>query len=268
MTAASLGSEVHAAPPWDTRIGRLLEELFPQSRFLSAGHGAVAATFLRGRLTTAFQPILDASCGKLAGRQAVLRVHDDAGASVAPWGLFAQAASDAGLVQLDRLARTLHALNHRQADPQGTPLFLHVEQRLLSAVRADHGAWFEQVLSAFGLSPSGVTIVLPPTALDDPVTFVRAAISYRIRGYRVAARIHSAESADISHVLLAEPHYAAIDAPSEQSQAPTARLVAALARRGIHTIARRVHDGVREASARRVGFDLLQGRHLSAKATA
>ena len=263
MMVSTAGNPGNATDATRERIERIRREHFPQVDFSRTPDAIVAASFLRSRLTSVFQPIVEAGSERLVGRQGLLRVFDGAGAAVAPWGLFAQAASDADLVQLDRLARTLHAINYLRTADTGTSLFLHVEPRLLSSVRADHGAWFAEVLEALGLSTRHVTIVLPAAAVEDPVTFVRAAISYRIRGYRVAARIQSPGSAELSHLLLAEPHFVAIDAPAGPEIAPTARLVADLSRQAIRTIARRVESDAHAGAARSAGFHLLQGWHLA-----
>jgi EAL domain-containing protein (putative c-di-GMP-specific phosphodiesterase class I) len=200
---------------------------------------------------------------------------------VAPWNVFARASDDDQLVQLDRLTRTVHALNYFHSQAHGGALFLNVEQRLLVHVAADHGAYFETILAQLGIQPGRVVIVLPASAVDEPVTFVRAAISYRIRGYRVLAQLRSAREADLAHVFLADPHYVAIDVlspspPSDVRSLPQRgargeaaridemqRLVEALARRGINAVARRIQDEAQAQAARDVGFGFLQGWHFA-----
>ena len=122
------------------------------------------------------------AAGGVAGHHALVRVNGDGGDAAAPWKVFAQASGDADLVQLDRLCRTVHALNYFPHAPAGNSLFLNIEKRLLNFVAADHGVYFEAILEKMGVSPGRVTIVMPASASDEPVTFVRAAISYRIRG--------------------------------------------------------------------------------------
>ena len=266
MIARTASAADIAAHKTREAVERVRREFFPRFDFSEAGDGLVATSFFRSRLTSAFQPIVGAADSGIAGRQGVLRVFDGAGAAVAPWGLFAQAASDEELVSLDRLARTIHAVNHLRASDGESSLFLHVEPRLLSSIREDHGAWFEQVLGILGFSTRHVTIVLPPAALDDPATFVRASISYRIRGYRVAARLRTDASADLSHVFLAEPHFVAIDAPTAaRPDAGTRNVVATLARQGIRSIARRVGSKEQAEFARAAGFDFLQGWHFASR---
>lgn len=243
------------------RLGRRYFQEFP----LSVGDtGAVVAQFYRSRVTTAFQPIRRAHNAERVGNHALLRVESATGESIAPWGLFAQAGDDAALVKLDRLCRTVHALNYF-ASPSSRGdglLFLNVERRLLTSVSADHGAWFEAVLALIGVPTTQVVIVMPAEVVDNPVAFVRAAISYRIRGYRVMVPVRSITEADLSHVFLADPHYVALDSATGFGTRETQRFLEALARRGIHLLARGVERPEQAEAARRAGVELLQGFHV------
>ena len=223
-------------------LRRLERDHFPASRFTQPGPGTIAAQFLQSRLTTAFQPIVRAVDRGIAGHQALLRVYDEGGKPVAPWSLFAQASRDAMLIQLDRLSRAVHALNYFPDQRPGRMLVVNV------------------------VPASRVAIALSATTLDDPVTFVRAAIAYRIRGFRLVAQLHSEATADLEHVFLADPHYVALDAPEPSRSDETRRVVEALARRGIHTIARRIEDEVQAQSAFDAGFGFLQGRYFASPA--
>ncbi len=246
---------------------RLESVHFPASHFTEPHPGQVAARFFRSDLTSAFQPVARAADGEVIGHQALLRVFDESGLSVAPWGVFAQASRDAMLVQLDRLSRTVHALNYFPRNLHGT-LFLHVEPRLLAIVADNHGAYFELILDQLGVPSKRVAIVLPAAILDDPVTFVRAAISYRVRGYRVVAQLRPDTEADLEHVFLADPHYVALDVPAAGRLGEARRSVEALSRRGIHAIARHVEDEAQERIARDTGVQFLQGRQFPPQETA
>jgi EAL domain-containing protein (putative c-di-GMP-specific phosphodiesterase class I) len=253
-------------PARASRLQPLFEQLerdhFPASHFSEPQDGTVAARFFHSHLTSAFQPIVRASDGGISGHHALLRVFTGGGDAVAPWSLFAQDSNDTMLVQLDRLTRTLHALNYLSQPGGNRTLFLNIDARLLTIVADDHGAYFELILRLLGIPPARVAVVMPARALDDPVTFVRAAISYRIRGYRVAAQLHSDATADLEHVFLADPHYVALDAPPVDRSDETRKVIAALTRRGIHALARRIEDESQAQAARDVGFGFLQGTHF------
>jgi EAL domain-containing protein (putative c-di-GMP-specific phosphodiesterase class I) len=226
-------------------------------------NGAVVAQFYRSRITSAFQPVVRARGHEVVGHQALQRVESVTGESVAPWSLFAQAMDDQALVRLDRLCRTVHALNY--FPPGGGPaatLFVNIESRLLTGIASDHGAYFEAILALVGVPPARVVIVMPPGAVDNPVAFVRAAISYRIRGYRVLVPVRSLGEAELSHVFLADPHYVSIDSPEALEGPAARRFLQALAQRGTRLVARGIEAAAHEELARAAGVELLQGFRL------
>ena len=246
----------------DALVERLGKRYFPETPLSIGDRGAVVAQFYRSRVTSGFQPIARAQDGALLGHHALLRVESRSGESIAPWGLFAQAGDDAALVRLDRLCRTVHALNYFPSSRGDELLFLNVEQRLLTGVAADHGAWFEAVLALVGVPTHRVVIVMPPEVVDNPVVFVRAAISYRIRGYRVLVPVRSISEADLSHVFLADPHYVALDSSIALEVPAARRFLGALAQRGTHLMARGVERPEQAEAARAAGVELLQGFHV------
>jgi EAL domain-containing protein (putative c-di-GMP-specific phosphodiesterase class I) len=259
-----LTAEARARPrhsTLDAILDRLGKRHFHDTPLSIGDTGAVIAQFYRSRITSAFQPIVRAQDGGVVGHHALLRVESHTGQSVAPWSLFAQASSDSALVSLDRLCRTVHALNYLPSHSGDELLFLNVERRLLTGVAADHGAWFEAVLALIGARPARVVIVMPADAVDNPVAFVRAAISYRIRGYRVLVPVRSTTEADLSHVFLADPHFVALDSAALEG-APARHFLEALARRGTHLVARGVESPANVEAARAAGVELLQGFHL------
>ena len=147
--------------------------------------GRVAGRFLNARVSSVFQPIVDLPRQAIVGHQGLLRIDATGDSPLAPWNLFALAASDAMLRHLDRLCRTLHTLNYFAEVDEGQFLFLNVEHRLLASVPDDHGKVFEGILAKFNLSPRRIVIVFPRTVVTDPGLLGRAARNYRARGYRV-----------------------------------------------------------------------------------
>lgn len=251
------------SPELEALLARLQERYFADYPITRAAGGSVMAQFAHSRLTSAFQPIVRAADGAVAGHHGLLRVHTDTGEAATPWSIFAQAVDDSQLVTLDRLARTVHAINYFPGAAAHTSLFLNVEQRLLTGVSADHGAYYEAILALLGIAPHRVVIVMPAGANDDPAVFVRAAISYRIRGYRVLAQLRSPAEAHLATVYLADPHYVALDlVPGNAKE--NARFVDTLKRRGIQGLARRISSAEHADAARAAGFALLQGNLFGA----
>ena len=95
---------------------------------------------------TRFQPIVERAGSQPAGHEAHLHVL---GASATPaQTVFLEARDDAELVHLDRMARTLHALNFLlEREQHGGFLALNVHPQLIRAVRDHHGHVFETVLA-------------------------------------------------------------------------------------------------------------------------
>lgn len=102
--------------------------------------GGVAGDWFGCELTSVFQPVVVPGTGAVEGQEANLRVLGRGERSLSPWTLFAASASDDRLVELDRLARTVHAVNFVTPAEADGLLFLNVHGRLLAAVGGDHGA--------------------------------------------------------------------------------------------------------------------------------
>lgn len=143
-------------------------------------------------LSSVYQPILDAASRRIVGHEAFLRVLGSGRRELSPWLLFSVNADDERLVALDRLARTVHALNFVAAPADDDALlFLNVHGRLLAAVGDDHGAAFRRVVDAIGLPPERVVIETPLVASSqvDLLSFVLR--NYRHHGFRVAVNVES-----------------------------------------------------------------------------
>ena len=179
----------------------------------------VAGLFYACHLTSVFQPVVQRAAlsasdgtvspvGKVLGHAAYVRCHN--GEDLSPWNLFAQAADDEELVQLDRLARTVHAINYFHAAGDEGRLFLQVDARLLAAVHSEHGKTFEGVLRGLGVAPERVVIVLPdlPEATAHLLPVVAA--NYRLRGYRVSVRYRGTDTAGLARLEAFRPHIVAL----------------------------------------------------------
>ena len=255
-----------------TELGSILTRLrrdhFPRATFSEPHAGIAVAHDERRKLTSAFQPIVRADGGGVAGHHALLRAVDEHGRAIGPAELFGEASDGEALEHLDRLARALHAVNYFAKRNDGSRLFLTIDPRLLATAREDHRTYFDALLTSLDIPTSRIVVWLPDAAREDPVAFVRSAISYGIRGYRVAARLRLADAhADLEHFFMADPHYVAIDAaqfPADDiSRERLVRIVEALHDRGIKTLACRVENAAQARAARDSGFALLEGQHIA-----
>jgi EAL domain-containing protein (putative c-di-GMP-specific phosphodiesterase class I) len=94
------------------------------------------------------------------------------------------------VINFDRLARTVHALNYLSLAQSDKVLFLEVDPRHILGIKKDHGAYFESVIEQCGLTTQNTVIVLPITTTYVPFNdaLVRGLSNYRKRGYQIALR--------------------------------------------------------------------------------
>ncbi|KYZ85452.1 EAL domain-containing protein [Alloalcanivorax xenomutans] len=145
---------------------------------------AVVADYAGLVLSSRFQPILPLCQEGVYGHEALLSVHGKGG-PLSPQALFMIPTSADEIVYLDRLCRTVHALNFLLQPDTGGLLSLNIHPRHLASVRQDHGLAFEQILRQCGLTPEQVILEIrhDPTGTGDPRQAVE---SYRRHGYRIA----------------------------------------------------------------------------------
>jgi EAL domain-containing protein (putative c-di-GMP-specific phosphodiesterase class I) len=251
-------------------LNRLRHDHFPTMKFSEPRAGVAVAHDHDRNFTSTFQAIVRASDGTIGGHHALLRAADGHGNEVAPSELFAHATDAAALGHLDRLARAIHAVNYFGTANDAERLFLTIDPRMLASAPDDHRRYFDALLTELDVPTSRVVVCLPEAALEDPVTFVRATVSYAIRGYRVLAEMRPDAHADLEHIFLADPQYVAIDATClEPSACGDSRnrqvraIVDSLHSRGIQAVARRIETEAQAQAARDTGFAFLQGRHVA-----
>lgn len=207
-------------------------------------------------VSSVLQPV-HAADGRRLGWEALARLHSAAGGDRAPGEGFAEAGDDAALIALDRLCRTVHALNFRLAglDGHGT-LILNVHGRLLHAVRRGHGAFFSTVLAHIGLPPAAIVIDLPALPEHDVHWLRRVVASYRTAGFAVAVEAVSGAHAGLL-AALARPDWVRLP-PAAVEPA----LVARLHRLAVRVLASRVETAAQRCACIAAGVDALQGYAL------
>lgn len=125
-------------PALNTYLERLATGAAPSSSLRLSGDGEVQGHIFNCWLGSAFHPIRELGSGKItafAGRVRGVSAEDQ---GLPVWNYLDGAASDDESIALDRLCRTLHAINFFQRGETGA-LHLNVHDRLLSAVSSNHG---------------------------------------------------------------------------------------------------------------------------------
>ena len=230
--------------------------------------GTAFACFRNVRLQSAYQPIFDVS---MSGMQTLWsspeqadRFGDELGfqglterADGVAFDPFDTVADDRDLVTLDRLARTLHAVNFFGAQRHGM-LFLRVHERLLKSVKYDHGQHFSSVLIGFGLNPGRVIIELPSAAVAHRTFLGYLANSYQRYGFKVAGNLPNA-----GHILsvsdLARLDFIKIDGGAVLRDAMAKPLIAYANRLGIPLIFDRVATEMQFDALAQFGARFVQG---------
>ncbi|MQY50806.1 EAL domain-containing protein [Rhodocyclus gracilis] len=249
--------------------------------------GRVEALDARHRLTTAFQPIVDARSGAIRGHEALLRPWRNSlssairsaqrGGAKADWQFVSPedflASSDDGLdiVRLDRLCRTLHSLNFSlHQPPVSGDLFLNVHPHHLLSVSGEHGAFFESVLRRCGLAPERVVIEILESSVDDLPRLEVALANYRRRGFRIAIDDFGRRHSNFDRLWQLQPDIVKLDRSLivAASENPRVRRIVPRLVDIIHELdATTVFEGIETAAqlslAIDAGADALQGYLLA-----
>jgi EAL domain-containing protein (putative c-di-GMP-specific phosphodiesterase class I) len=239
----------------------------PLGEDLALGHGEFESQAVARRsgieLVSGYEPIYDISVhsgvqslaadlanasrfGDELGYQAVtLRAEDG---QAAPCDPFQDSLDDPELVALDRMVRTMHAINFLGAKRHGL-LFLRVHERLLKSVKYDHGRHFSNVLVSFGLNPGRIVIELPAAAVAHRTFVGYLTKSYQRHGFKVAGNLPNAGQI-LSISDMARLDFVKMDASSALRDSMVKPLVTYAARLRIPLIFNRVMDAAQ--------FELLQ----------
>lgn len=237
---------------------------------LQIANANIVADYATLRLSSTFQTIIN-SDGAEIGYKAHLRAASNAARHYnLDISKLALAASDRGeIVYLDRLTRTLHALNYLAEDLRGD-LHMSVNPRHLLEVHGNHGAVFEQILSKCGLETD--RIVLEISEYVSNKEHLQLAIAgWRQRRYKIAFDGFNVSQAQIARVLKHRPDIVKVDIRALDSVAFTVSsrqlLEAALEEfrnNGIESIATNIENVEHYETAQCYQFTALQGAWLNA----
>ena len=224
--------------------------------------GWIIGHFSNNRLSSVFQPVVDANTRQVIGHAAYVRCEPDHKNVVSPWDIFALAAEDTLLVKLDRLCRTLHAINYFSIASGPGNLFVSVQPRLLESVKDDHGRAFKEILDLIGIQTSRVVIEIPSGVNRDWRLLKHVISNYRSRGYRIAAN-HSGTSDNwMAELGSLYPDIVRLDASSLLQHYGSEALLDTVHRFGAALLVRGIETSQQMTAAIRAGTDLLQGRFL------
>ncbi|TXD06196.1 EAL domain-containing protein [Burkholderia pseudomallei] len=220
------------------------------------------------RLESVYEPIYDVSMPgapqSTSLSDAIERYGDELGfqavthAGGAPFDPIGAVADDQELVALDRLARSLHAINFFGAQRHGL-LFLRVHERLLKSVKYDHGKHFSTVLKGFGLPPERIVIELPAAAVAHKTFLGYLTKSYQHYGFKVADKLPDPGRILAVESDMARPDYIKMDAAIALREGMVKALVGYAQRVRIPLIFDHVVDETQFELLRQYDVRLVQG---------
>ena len=229
--------------------------------------GRILGRFADLSLDSAFQPIIELRHGRVVGHEALLRARSDQGCDLSPEVVFVLPTDAQEIVYLDRLARTVHALNFLQQPAQtGGLLYLNVHPRHLLAVGSDHGLVFEEILRRCGLSPDQVVMEILESEVEDLAPLKDAIANFRSRGYRIAIDDFGRGHANLDRVWELAPDIVKLDrrliatgSTDRRIRAVLPKLVDVLKAQGAQVLFEGIENPDHLDLAHESGADLVQG---------
>jgi len=238
--------------------------------------GRVRACFGGRVFGTLFQPVVEAGGVAVVGHEAYLQVLEGEGLGLPAHAAFLDAAGDDELIHLDRLARTLHALNFLlEREQHGGFLSLNVHPQLIRAVPDHHGQVFESVLVRCGLTADRIMLELSDDGFEDQARLAGAIAEYRARGYRVAIDNFGRHSSDLERLAALAPDIVKLDRSliGHAGHLSLAKRVltgmcAEIHQLGLLVVSQCIENPLQVQVARDAGADWLQGNALGRAALA
>jgi hypothetical protein len=175
------------------------------------------------------------------------------------------------IINFDRLARTVHALNYLSFAKPDKELFLEVDPRHILGIKEDHGAYFETVIEQCGLTTKNTVIVLAVTSnyVQYNEALIRGLSNYRRRGYRIALRFDHliSDKHVIELISKLTPDYVSLSARQIETESGNNALKKLQVLKRVITltqgrgILRQIDRKKSELLARESGFDFVEGRY-------
>ncbi|CAH2898654.1 MAG: Diguanylate cyclase/phosphodiesterase domain 2 (EAL) [uncultured Paraburkholderia sp.] len=160
-------------------------------------------------LTSVFQPIFSLSHMRAVGYEGLLRAHDMLDRPVSPLDVFGEAARVGDVLQLDRLAQTLHLENFKVLGAEREWLFLNVHPGALTDPYLS--AALLATLKRLGLSPRRIVLEVLEQRAEDLERLADAVRQFRERGFLIALDDFGAGHSNVERIWQLNPHIVKLD---------------------------------------------------------
>ena len=237
-------------PALNAYLERLAAGESSTSSLRLAGHGEVQGHIFNCWLGSDFHPIRELGSGRLTAYAGRVRGVGEENRHLPVWTYLDGAASDDESVALDRLCRTLHAINFFRRDDLGEhTLHLNVHDRLLSAVSSNHGMAFRRILDSLGLPLEKIVLQLPAVNARQNWMLNYVADNYRRNGFRISVKVATASQLP-SILCPALIDAVRIGSLNGASASELTRVLAQVAALDIQVLVKEDTPALREAAAR------------------
>ncbi|PLZ01188.1 diguanylate phosphodiesterase [Burkholderia sp. WAC0059] len=168
-------------------------------------------TVLYGGYTvfSVFQPVFSVAHRRAIGYHASLRVHDEHGQQAPSQEVFTQAARRGDLLELGRLAESLHLGNFNAFDSHDEWLFLSLHPAAL--MDTSYGDALLAGLKALGLPPQRVVLEVSEQAGGETTRFAEIIDMLRKSGFLIALDGFGAKHSNIDRVWHLRPDIVTLD---------------------------------------------------------
>jgi EAL domain-containing protein (putative c-di-GMP-specific phosphodiesterase class I) len=156
-----------------------------------------------------FQPVFSVSHRRAIGYHASLRAHDENGKQVPSAEVFTQAARRGDLLELGRLAESLHLGNFNAFDSHDEWLFLSLHPAAL--MDTSYGDALLAALKELGLPPQRVVLEVPEQAGGETTRFAEIIDSLRKSGFLISLDGFGVKHSNIDRVWHLRPDIVTLD---------------------------------------------------------
>ena len=176
-----------------------------------AGDEGSRRTVLYGGYTvfSVFQPVFSVSHRRAIGYHASLRAHDEHAKQVPSHEVFTQAARRGDLLELGRLAESLHLGNFNAFESHDEWLFLSLHPAAL--MDTSYGDALLAGLKALGLPPQRVVLEVSEQAGGETTRFAEIVDALRKSGFLIALDGFGAKHSNIDRVWNLRPDIVTLD---------------------------------------------------------
>jgi EAL domain-containing protein (putative c-di-GMP-specific phosphodiesterase class I) len=179
------------------------------------------------------------------------------GNPIDPSAVFVLPTDDEEFVRLDRLVRTLHALNYLMHRVRGN-LLLKVHPRHVISVPTEHGLAFEEILRPCGLLPEQITLEIDTSRIENGNHLISAVNNYKARGFSIAVSHFGRHSTDFDLLAKIAPSIVEFDPNFLTSEAEVERSIKRIHELGSKVIIKGLNTHSFRAGAAVGEIDLLQ----------